>query len=59
MASLVVCKHILALMLEWGSGIVLLEKKIVSNSPRDWLDLVVKDFIHVELACKCAPNYNP
>ena len=37
-----------------GSGIVLLEEKIVSNSPVDRQDMWIKDFIHIALACKCA-----
>ena len=41
-----------------GSAIVLLEVKIVSNSPRDGQVMWVKDFIHIALACKCALNYN-
>ena len=32
-------------------GIVLLEEIIVSNSPIDWQDLGVKDFIHIALVC--------
>ena len=38
-------------------GIVLLEKKIVSNSQIDWQGMFVKDFNHIALACKRAPNY--
>ena len=41
-----------------GSGIVLLDEKIVSNCTRDRQDMWVKDFIHIALDCKCAPNYN-
>ena len=29
----------------------------VSNSPIDWQDMWVKDFIRIALACKCASNY--
>ena len=39
----------------WGN--VLLEDNIVSNSPIDWQDMWAKDFIHIALVCKCAPNY--
>ena len=39
------------------AGIVLLEEKLVSNSPIDWQDMFVKDFIHIALACKRALNY--
>ena len=37
-------------------GIVLLEEKIVS-SPIGWQYMWMKAFIHIALACKCAPNY--
>ena len=30
----------------------LLEEKIVSNSRRDWQDMLVKDFIHIALSSK-------
>ena len=39
------------------SGIVLLEENYVfSNSPRDRQYMRLKEFIHIALACKCAPN---
>ena len=40
-----------------GSGIDLLEEKIVSKSWIDRQKMWVKDFIQVALACKCVPNY--
>ena len=30
---------------------------LCSNSPIDWQGMWVKDFIHIALAYKCAPNY--
>ena len=42
----------------YGAGHCLVMETIVSNSPRDQQDMRLKDFIHIALACKCAPNYN-
>ena len=42
----------------YGVGVILLEEKIISNSPSDEQDMQVNDFIQVALACMCAPNYN-
>ena len=42
---------------QYSEGIVLLEEKNVSNSPIDWQDMWVKDFLHIALACKYASNY--
>ena len=47
MASLPYCRY---------AGIVLLEKKIVSNILIDWHDMCVKAFIHKALAFKWPPN---
>ena len=41
-----------------GLNIVLLEEKIVSNSPTDRQGMRIKDFTHRALACKFHPNYN-
>ena len=37
--------------------IVLLENKIVSNSLIDLQNMLLKDFIHIALACKWPPNH--
>ena len=36
----------------------MLEEKSVFSSQRALQDMGVKDFIHIALAFKCAPNYN-
>ena len=41
----------------YSGGIFLLVEIHVSNSPIDWQGMWVKDFIHIELAYKCAQNY--